>query len=796
MKVSEQWLKDLIKTDKTAEQIADNFYLSGLEVETITKTGIGDQPVYVGEVVEVAKHPNADNLTICQFDFGNIGKRQIITNLKNMAVGQKMLVSLDGAVLVGDFKIKPTKLKGVESLGMIVGWEELNVPHKTDGAIMISSDIPNGTPYSELAAFNDKVIDIDLTANRGDCLGMIGIVREVKAQFGGEVVPMTTEYKTVSDKVSDEMSVEITTPACQRYCGAVIKNVKIEPSPIWMQLRLIKAGIRPINNIVDITNYILMECNQPLHAFDKDKIANKKIIVRGGKPGEKLTTLDDVERDILPDDIIISDCNQGHCIGGVMGGQVSEVTDETKNIFLESAFFVGKNIRRTSKRLGLKSESSFRFERTIDIENCDWALKRALYYFDLLKVGDICTGIIDVYPQKFENSKVSLTSDWINNKLGSDISADRMRTILTDLGFGVASSGSQMDITVPSWRSDVSIKEDISEEVARIYGLNNIEPTLYPSRHAALLTGIQKTEVDLRQLMYGMGCDETLNLSLVGDSLFNKMQLPDNHPYRSIVRMEDVLSEDLQGMRSALIPGMLRTLALNASRYNKSVAIFEVGNISIPTKNELPDEYLHCSVALMGDRYEKDHTNAAEKFDYYDIKGILDQVAFKFNVEMKYVPSNENFLHPYQQAKIIIGGKESGIVGKIHPLIAESFGISEDSFVCEFGVNDLLAASDSSFEFNDIPKFPSSTRDLSLVVPNEVTAEALLNAINGCGIDILRNVKIFDIYKGGTVKSGCYSISINLYYNKITSTLTDKEVEDATNKILTALKDKCKAELR
>lgn len=796
MKISYEWLMELIEIDKTPEIIAEKFYMSGLEVETMIKTGIGKQNIVCGEIKEIDKHPKADTLSILTIDCGNMGEKTIITNMTGMKTGDKLLVGLEGAKFKSGVEIKPAKIKDVESAGMLVRFEDLGLPYKGDFAVYLDKNVKNGTIYSDIEKFEDTIIEVDLTANRGDCLGLNGIVREVYAQFGGTKKNQEIRYKKNSIPVDNEMRVEIKSKNCLRYCGAVVKNVKIAPSPLWLQLRLIKSGIRPINNIVDITNYIMMECNQPLHAFDMDKITDRKIIVRDGGKDEILTTLDDIDRKLTSDDIVISDPKVGHCIGGVMGGQVSEVGDKTKNIFLEAAFFRPQNIRRTSKRLGLKSESSYRFERTIDIENCDRSIKRALYFFDKLGVGEICDGIIDVYPEKYTERKVVVSSDWINNKLGTDISVKTMSDILESLDFEVSTVKNELCVVIPSWRSDVSIIEDISEEVARIYGLNNITPTYKPSENAANYTSFQKMERDIRDLCYGFGLDEALNLSFVGSSIFDKMKLPADHNFRNIVKLEDPLSDEAEGMRSSLIPGMIRTLSLNITRKNKSVSLFEVGNISIPTKNELPDEFTFCSCALAGVKYEKDYTNAEALFDYYDIKGIADSIFKYFGVRPEYKQSEEVYLHPFQQSKIFVKGEEIGILGKINPIIAKSFDIDTDCFVMEFSIHKLCKFVNPDIFYKEIPRYPSVERDLSITIAENIKSSQIIDSINSLNIDILKNIKIFDIYRGENIEKGKTSIALNFYFNKQSATLTDTEVEDKMTLILDNLKKSFGAVLR
>ena len=800
MLVSLEWLREITTIKNTEDDIIEKIPQNGLEIEAVSKTGIGKQNVVVGEIIEKDNHPENKKLYIAKVNCGKFGEKQIITDLQCVKVGDKILTALDGVVLADGKTVKCADFKGVKSEGFFVSWELIGFSFKSPDPIFIEASIENGSLYDEILPFNDTVIDIELTANRGDCLGMKGIATDIKARFDADLVPFDYNYQQTETKVEDEVDVVVETDDCFRYCGAVIKDVKLEPSPMWMQLRLIKAGIRPINNVVDITNYILYEMNQPLHAFDYDKLASvqgkKKIIVRNAVENEKLVTLDGIERDLLTSDIVIADSNAGQCLGGVMGGENSEVTDNTVNVFLESAFFRPVNIRKTSRRLGLRSEASYRYEREIDRKNVDLALKRALYYFDKLNVGKISSGIIDVYPQKYEDKIIKTSSSWINGKLGTDLSSDEIKTILEKILFQVNVNGDELEITIPSARNDVSIKEDIAEEVARIYGYNKIVPTYYPSKTAGVRTEEQKNTRKLHSIMVNCGLSEIKNFSFVGKSLFDKMRLPEEHYFRNAVMLQVPLTEDWAGMRNSLIPGIIRTIAFNVTRQNKNLALFEIGNISIPSNELLPNEYKYVGIALTGNKSDKSFCEDAVKYDFYDLKGCFDNIFEQFNVEVSYRPINECFFQTYQQAEIILNNKRIGILGKLHPEIANRFDIDVDTFIGEIDTSALFEAAVSSIVFTEIPKFPSSERDIAVVVKDDVLIDSVFSVIKELKLSILQSVKIFDIYKGDKVANGHYSVAIKLQFNKITSTLKDTEVDEATNRILEELNSKLGAVLR
>lgn len=796
MKVSYNWLNELVDIKDDPKTLADTLTMAGLELEKIIKTGIGKADVVAVEILEVDKHPEADRLFVTKVDAGKFGKKQIVTNVSGLQKGQKILAALEGVKLATGLEIKKTKLKGVESEGMFIGWEELGVPQKSEELFYLESSVNNGTNYDDIAPFNDSVIDIELTANRGDCLGMIGVVREVCTLYDKVSKELEIDPKTIDKNANDIFSVEIKTDNCLRYCGGVILDVNIKPSPYWMQLALIKAGIRPINNVVDITNYVLLECNQPLHAFDMDKISDNKIIVRDAQNNEKMTTLDDIERKLDPEDIVIADKNAGHCMGGIMGGQISEVSDSTKNVFLEAAFFRPEVIRKTSKKTGLRSESSYRFERAIDIENVDRSLKRALYLFDKLGVGKVCKGIIDVYPHKNKRTNIETSVEWINRKLGTDIEEKKIIDILTKLGFEVSSKEGKLDLVVPSWRNDVSIREDVAEEIARIYGYNNIKHSHIPSYQAGVRTPEQIFSKQLRDVMYRTGCDEMFNISFYGNSLFDKMMLPQDHYFRNMIMLADPLTDDWAGMRNSLIPGMLKTAAFNVNRQIKGLTLFEIGNVSHKTGKEFPEEIKMLGFLLGGKNKEKNHTSNEIKYDFYDIKGLIDSISSYFKIDINYQPSNEIYIHPFQQAKIFVGNKEIGIIGKVLPQVCDAFDIDVDIFVGEISVDVLYKEYEKDITYKEVAKFPSSMRDLAFVVKKEITAEDIINSVNSSKIDILKDINIFDIFSGGNIKEDSYSIAIGLTFNKLTATLTDEEIENAVKKILANLEKDCGAEIR
>lgn len=796
MIVSYKWLKEISNITVSSSEFQEGIIMNGMEIEEVIETGVGKQDIVVCEIQSIVKHEKADNLYVTVVDCGKFGKKNIVTNLSGLTEGDKLLVALEGVELTGGFKIKSTELKGVKSEGMFIGWENIGFKIKSPDPIYVENEIKNGTLYTDIGEFNDDSIDIELTANRGDCLGMIGMARETAARFDGELQIPAVTYKTSNESVEGIVSVKIDTPDCKRYCGAVIKNVKIGPSPLWMQLKLAKLGIRPINNIVDITNYVLMEFNQPLHAFDLDKIEQKKIIIRKANKSEKLVTLDDIERELEENDIVIASLEKGHCLGGVMGGSESEVTKNTKNIFLEAAFFNPVSIRKTSRRLGLRSDSSYRFEREIDRDNVINGLKRALSLFDKLSIGSIADGLIDEYPMKKEVITVDVGLDWVNEKLGTSLNADEITGLLEKIGFKVEISGEKMIVTVPSWRNDVSIREDIAEEVGRLYGYNNIKPTNFPSQHAAVRTDEQLKQRAVTDIMCQSGALEVFNFSLIGKSLLDSMHLPEDHKYRDIIHLETPLTDDWASMRNSLIPGLLKTASFNITHGNKNFSIFEHANVSVKSGDILPDEKQFLGVVISGNRVLKSSLDDIQKYDFYDIKGIFEEIVDFFRVKMELKRSDEVFLHPFQQAEVVIDGKSAGVFGKLHPEVMNSFNIDVDLYVGEINTSIIFDKSDRILKAKEISRFPSSDRDMAIVVEKKVEWRAIDKAIRSAGTKYLSDFKIIDIYSDQSLGENYHSIAINFTFTKEESTLKDKEVDNDFDAIFKSISESTGAKLR
>ncbi len=798
MKVCLEWLKEFVDIDISGEMIAEKLSVSGLEVEAISKTGIGSQNIVVGKIVNIEKQKDSDTLSILKIDIGNNKTVQVVTNLSNIILNSKLLVALEGATLTNGSVVKPSKVKNINSEGVLVRWEDLNFDYKGDIPILIPNSIECGTNYRELANFEDIVIELSVTPNRGDCLGILGIAREVSALINRPLKKIDKKYKTSNTNINDKVKVSVESKDCFRYSGAVVENIIIEPSPLQIQVRLVSSGVRPISNIVDLTNYVMLEMNQPFHAFSLDKIEDRELIIREAKENEKIVTLDNNERKLANYDILITDKNEPQCIGGIMGGANSEITQETKEIFLESAIFNPVNIRKTSRRLGLKSEASYRFERAIDRDGTIENLKRLLYLLSKFNIGEIAQGVIDVYHNKLKPLTIKVDYKWINNKLGTNISKDEMTSILKRLGFDVMGFDDNISITVPSYRNDISIKEDISEEIARIYGYNNITPTFYPSEiTSASRTPIQKFVKELIELLYSLGLDEAFNMSFIGDALFDKMSLPDDHRFRKIVKMDIPYSDELTGTRNSLIPGMIRTIAHNVSKQNKHIALFEIGNVSIPSSDKLPIEERSFSIALAGIKEFKSYTTLNEsKFDFYDIKGMADAIFEVLHIKPTFIESNEPFLHPHQQAKIVVNDSEIGLIGKLNPLVMENFSVDSDSFILEISITKLFENYKKVIKYREVPKYPSSIRDLAIIVDNSVKASSIIKCIEDCNINILRDIEIFDIYKGINIEPGKYSAAISMEFNKSDSTLTESEITAAFNSIYGRLQKDLGARMR
>ncbi|WMT19431.1 phenylalanine--tRNA ligase subunit beta [Parageobacillus toebii] len=803
MFVSYKWLQEYVDlTGITAKELADLITKSGIEVESVEVLNKGAKGVVVGHVLEREQHPNADKLSKCLVDIGEGEPVQIICGAPNVAKGQKVAVAKVGAVLPGNLKIKRAKLRGEESNGMICSLQELGVESKlvpkeyADGIFVFPSDAPVGADALELLNLDDEVLELGLTPNRADCLSMIGVAYEVAAILGRDVKLPTIELQENNENVHDYISVRVDAPQDNPlYAGRIVKNVKIGPSPLWMQTRLIAAGIRPHNNVVDITNYILLEYGQPLHAFDYDRLGSKEIVVRRAKAGETIVTLDDTKRTLTEDHLVITNGTEPVALAGVMGGANSEVRDDTTTVFIESAYFTSPVIRKASKDHGLRSEASTRFEKGIDPARTREALDRAAALMAEYAGGEVVGGIVEVNTLKEKEVTVTITLDRINRVLGTMITKDEVATILTNLQFAFTEDNGTFTITVPSRRRDISIEEDIIEEVARLYGYDRLPATL-PVAEAkpGKLTPYQAKRRQVRRYLEDVGLFQAITYSLTSEEKAMMFALETAEPIRLALPM----SEERSVLRQSLLPHLLEVASYNRARQVENVAVYETGAVYLANgENELPSEKERLAGVLTGVWHAHLWQSEKKAVDFYVAKGILDGLFELLGLtnRIEYRQAKREHMHPGRTAHILLDGKTIGFVGQLHPVVQKEYDLKE-TYVFELALTDLLNAEVEDIRYSPIPRFPSITRDIALVVDENVVAGELQKAIIEAGGELLKEVSIFDVYQGDRLPDGKKSIAFSLRYYDPERTLTDEEVTAVHEKVIQAVEQQFGATLR
>ena len=793
MKVPYSWLNDYVDINVNATELGDLLTLTGSALEGIIVQGDLINRVVTCKFKSIEKHPDAEKLSVCIVDIGNGEELQIVTAATNMKVGDVVPVALHKSTLADGTEIKKGKLRGVVSNGMFCSEAELGLKgeDEVDGLMILPEDAPLGVEIKEYLKLKKETLDFDITSNRPDCLSMIGMARETAATLRTTYKMPNLEYKVTSDSnINDELSVEVKDSLCRRYMARGVKNVKIAPSPKWMQDRLLEAGVRPINNIVDITNFVMLEIGEPMHAFDKREIKTNTIVVEKALDGEKFITLDETERELDKTVLCIKDGERSVALAGIMGGQNSEVKEDTTEIIFECANFEGTNIRVNSKKLGIRTESSSRFEKDIDPNLAEIALNRACALICELGCGDVMEGTIDVYNEVKEVSSISVDSNWINKFLGTNISKEEMKRYLDSVDLETEINGDNLEITIPTFRIDIAIKEDIAEEVARIYGYNNIEGTIFKvqtEREPKYRKEILDEKVI--EAMTASGLNQSISYSFISPKAFDKIALPKDSDLRRVVTIKNPLGEDYSVMRTTTLASMMESLARNYSRNNSEAYLFEIGKVYIPSEDptEIPTEKNILTVGIYGD------------VDYLNIKGIIENLIEGLGVKgVKFLRETENpSFHPGKTAKLIVGRKtEAGVFGEIHPDVNENFGIEVPCYVAEINLDAVYENSELENKYKPLPKFPAVTRDIALVVDEEVLVQDIEDTIRKAGSNIVEKVELFDIYRGEQVEEGKKSIAYAIVYRNESKTLTDKEVNKVHEKILRALEYKLGAILR
>ncbi len=801
MQVSYRWLQDYVDIDINPEELAERLTMTGLCVDRVERPWAGISGIVAGKIVKLEKHPNADKLLVCQIDMG--GKTiQVVTGAPNVAVGNIVPVAVVGAKLPKG-EITKSELRGVESFGMLCSMSEMNIDSSAEakaGIWLLPDSIKPGTDMVSELMLDDAVLEFDLTPNRSDCLSVINIAREVAAILGKKVKLPKISYSESKEDIADIFAIDVQNKElCPRYTAKLVQGVKVGESPLWMQHYLRSAGMRPINNVVDISNFVMLEWGQPLHTFDFDTLAGGKIVVRSVKPGEKIVTLDEEERELPQNTTLICDGEKAVCIAGIMGGMNTEITQATENILIESACFDMTAIRRASKALGLRSESSQRFEKGIDIFTTHIASERAVQLLVNLCNGVATKGMLDSWDGEGEPYVcIKLNSAKVNAVLGTSYDPAQIKNVFERLEFGVENQGEGWLIKVPSYRRDIFIEEDLIEEVARLLGYENI-PTALPFGE------ITEGKISEEQAFYdklvercmALGLRQVINYGFIGPKAWDLLGLAESDALRKTITIKNPLNIEQSIMRTTLLPGMLATAARNNSRRNNDLAIFERGNVFIPGSEELPDEPMHLAVLLMG-RETASWQNAGREYDFYYLKGILELLCKKAKVSNWYLSAADDisFLHPGQGAHIYVNYKKAGYIGQLNPLVGKNYELNGRAYILELDLDLLYTAKSSVFEFSPLAKFPPSTRDLALVAKNDIPAVKVEEEIKRQGGNYLKSLKLFDVYEGIQLEAEYRSLAYALTFQALDRTLTDEEVNAAMEAILTGLQDNLQVRLR
>ena len=821
MLVPIEWLKDYIDLDVTTEEFCDRMIMSGSNLETCEHFCEEMEGVVVGRIDKIEKHPDADKLVVCQLDAGGDEPVQIVTGAPNVFEGALVPVALHKSRIPGPLhgqpkqeggvKITKGKLRGVVSNGMLcsageLGFEDKVVPvaHK-DGIWILEGDYEPGQDFAEALALKQAVVDFEITPNRPDCLAMVGMAREASATFKKPFTYPDTEIaeENGSGETGDYVSVEIKNPeSCKRYVARVVTDVKVEQSPWWIQKRLMYAGMRPINNIVDITNFVMLEYGQPIHAFDINQVKGGKIIVENAAEGEKFTTLDENERTLTDDMLLIKDAERGIAIAGVMGGLNSEIEETTTTIIVESANFSGDSIRATSKKLGLRTEASARFEKGIDPNLCEAAADRVCRLIELVGAGKVCRGKVDNYPAPEAAAAIDVRVDRINKVLGIELTREEMTDIFESLEIATSGSGNIITVTPPTIRQDLVAEEDYVEEIARIYGYDRL-PTTLPKGNCEAGMSKERALRDLtRDSLCGMGLNEIQTYSFVSPRSVDNVRIDEDSWERAFVRIINPLGEENSVMRTILTPNMLEVISRNYSRNIEAVRAFEIGNTfmaNMINSEDLPDEQYSLCIGVYG----KDE-------DFFSLKGVVTELfevlgikGARFEAESEY-----GVYHPGRCARIAVAAdrkdsngevfyEELGIMGEIHPDVAENYGMDGVRvYCCEIMFDAVMRHADTETVYTPLPKYPSTSRDIALLVDEDMEVGRIEEVIRQQGKAILEKVKLFDVYRGKQVEEGKKSVAFALTYRDKDKTLTDEEVAEVHNNVLDALKEKLNAVLR
>ena len=792
------WIKAYVpELNCTDREYTDAMTLTGTKVENFQRLDEDLDKIVVGQILKIDRHPDADKLIVCQVNVGS-ETVQIVTGANNVKEGDKVPVVLDGGRVAGGhdgtktkggIKIKKGKLRGVESCGMMCSIEELGSSREfypdapEDGIYILPEDTEVGRDAVEVLGLHDTVFEYEITSNRVDCFGVLGIAREAAATFKKPFVPPLVKETGRTGNAADEISVEIKdTELCKRYCARVVKNVKLAPSPEWMQRRLAASGIRPINNLVDITNYVMEEYGQPMHAYDLDALAGKKIIVRRAKEGEKFVTLDGQERELDSNMLMICDGEKSVGLAGIMGGENSKITDDVKNILFEAATFDGTNIRLSSKRAGLRTDASSKFEKGLDPENAKAAIDRACALIEELGAGEVVCGTVDIYPEPVSPKRIKIDMDKINGLLGTSVTLEEAKEYFKRLEIQYDDAAGE--VIAPTFRQDLLCSADIAEEVARFFGYDNI-PTTLPSGEATAgkLSFKMRIEAVARDIAEFCGFSQGMTYSFESPKVFDKLLIPNDSPMRRTVNILNPLGEDFSIMRTTSLNGMLTSLSSNYNRRNKNVRLYELGNIYLPKAlpvTELPEERMEFTLGAYGD------------VDFFDMKGVVEEFFDKIGLHKKeeYDPSDKKpFLHPGRQADIIYDGRKVGYLGEVHPQVADNYDIGDRAYVAVIDMPEITDLATFDRKYEGIAKYPAVSRDIAMVMPKSILVGQVESVFDKKGGKLLEDYRLFDIYEGAQIKEGYKSVAYSLTFRASDRTLEDKEIVAVMDKILGELKN-------
>ncbi|MRG87646.1 phenylalanine--tRNA ligase subunit beta [Salinibacillus xinjiangensis] len=808
MLVSLNWLKQYVDIDDISpEDLAEKITKSGIEVEGIETLGDELKNIVVGYVKSCEQHPNADKLNVCQVDVGD-EELQIICGAPNVQAGQKVAVAKPGARLPGGMKIKKTKLRGEVSNGMICSQQELGTDPKfvqkefEDGIFVFPEDAEVGADAVELLNLDDTILEFELTPNRSDCLSMNGVGYEVAAVLDRTLLLPNIEVDTTTQKASDHIQVKVEEPELNPYYGAfVIQNVKVGPSPLWMRNRLIAAGIRPINNVVDITNYVLLEYGQPLHAFDYDRFGSKEVVIRAAREGEKIKTLDDEERTLKSEHLVITNGEKPVAIAGVMGGADSEVHEGTTNILLEAAFFNPLAVRTASKHHGIRSEASIRYEKGVDPNRVKEAGQRACQLLQQHAGGEVLSGEVEFNDLDVSEPVIDFDTDQINQKLGTSIATDEMATIFERLQFEYQQDGEHFTVYAPTRRGDITIVEDIVEEVARIYGYDYLPYTLPEGASTAGgLTVQQQLKRKIHQYLQGAGLNEAMTYSLTsekGAGMFVDPVLKERNPQP--VKLAMPMSEAHSHLRLTLLPEMIASVKYNIARRQQDIALYELGSVYISEEKQItkqPEEKRRLAAAISGTWVSHQWQKDVKTVDFFVLKGIVEGLLSMLRLHnVSFEAATMEELHPGRTAVIKVNGDHVGFIGQVHPFVQTEWDLN-DTYVFELDLDYLLEHADLEESYEPIPRYPSVTQDLAFVVDESTKAKHMMDVITEAGSPFLKDIQVFDIYQGEHMEEGKKSIAYTLRFQDPEATLKDEQIEKVREQIVQAMEEKFNAELR